>query len=151
MKKVFIILGVILVALLLAAGIIIGYATYTGSRLDASSKVYVDANVPPIISSWSTTELLSRASPELRNVISNEELSQLFNKLSQLGGLIKYEGATGGSNTIVTPANGKVVTADYEAHATFERGSATIKVRLIRENGEWALLKFFVDSPIFLK
>jgi hypothetical protein len=151
MKKVFMVLGVVFAILVLLAGILIGYAAYTGSKLDASSKAYVDANVPPIISTWSTSELLGRASPELREAASNEQLSQLFGKLRQLGPLIKYEGAKGGTNTVVTAGSGKLITADYEASATFVNGPATIKIRLVQENGQWALLRFYVDSPIFLK
>jgi hypothetical protein len=146
-KKVFVVLGIVFAGLILVVGVVIGYAAYTGSKLDASSKAYVDANVPPIVSTWSATELLKRASPELRNVGPEEQFTQLFGKLSQLGSLTKYEGAKGGSNTNISPSTGKVVTADYEAHATFEKGSATIKVSLIQEKGEWAFLRFYVDSP----
>jgi hypothetical protein len=151
MKKAFMVLGIVFAAVLLVAGAFLGYAAYTGSKLDASSKIYVDANIPPIIGTWSTAELLSRASPELRGVVSDEQLSQLFKKLSQLGLLIKYDGAKSGSRTVMTTANGKAVTADYEANATFEKGSAKIKISLIMANGQWALLSFYVDSPIFLK
>jgi len=151
MRKLFVVLGVVFAVLLLAFGAFVGYAAYTGSRLDASSKAYVDANVPPIIGTWSSAELLKRASPELRKVVSDEELSRLFKKLSQMGALIKCEEAKGDSNVSFTPAEGKVITASYETKATFEKGPATIKIRLIQEKGQWMLLKFYVDSPFFLK
>jgi hypothetical protein len=151
MKKAFQVLGVLFVVLLLALGIFIGVAAHNGSKLDASSKEYVDANVPPIVNAWSTTELLKRASPELRKVASPSQLTQLFAKLSLLGSLTKYEGAKGDSFVSFTPKEGKVITANYEAAATFEKGPATIKIGLIQESGQWMILKFYVDSPLFLK
>jgi len=151
MKRFFVVLGVVFAVLLVVMGVFIGFAAYKGSKLDASSKAYVDANVPPIVSTWSEAELLKRASPELLKVVSAEELSLLFKKLSQLGSLVKYEEAKGNSNIVFTSAEGKVITANYVAKATFDKGSATIQIRLIEKNGQWKLLRFYVDSPIFLK
>ncbi len=151
MKKLFTILGVVFLAILVVAAGFVGYAAYTGSKFDASSKAYVDDNIPKIVSTWSKDELLKRASPELRKVASDDDIDRLFTKLNELGSLQKYEGAKGDSNISFTSQNGKVVTAAYTAKATFQNGSAEIQIRLIQHDGAWSILNFHVNSPIFLK
>jgi hypothetical protein len=74
--------GLFLVLVLLAAGLL-GYAAYQGRGLDASSKAYVEENIPAIISTRSKDELLKRSSPQLLKIINQkpEQLDQLFQKL----------------------------------------------------------------------
>ena len=62
--------GIFLVIVVIGAGLI-GYAAYQGRGLDASSKTYVEANVPPIISTWSKDELLKRSSPQLLKAVND--------------------------------------------------------------------------------
>jgi len=61
MKKVLMILGVVFLILIIVVGGFVGYTAYIGTKLDASSKAYVDASVPAIISTWSRNELIKRA------------------------------------------------------------------------------------------
>lgn len=150
MKKLLVILGVISLGLVVLVGALIGYAAFTGGKLDSSSKAYVDANLPPIISGWSEIELRRRASPEFLRA-TPAGLDRLFSKLKQLGPLKRYEGSRGGSRISLTTQNGKVVSAGYVASAVFQNGSARIRVGLIREGGQWRILSFYVDSPIFSK
>lgn len=49
--------GLFLVLVLLAAGLV-GYVAYQGRGLDASSKAYVEENIPAIISTWSFVSAL---------------------------------------------------------------------------------------------
>src|SRR5262249_58990148 len=51
--------GLFLAFVVLVAGLL-GYSAYQGPGLDASSKAYVEENVPAILSSWSKDELLKR-------------------------------------------------------------------------------------------
>ncbi|MCW2601760.1 MAG: hypothetical protein JWM02_3589, partial [Frankiales bacterium] len=76
MKTFLSIVGGFFLVLVLVVASFIGYAAYQGRGLDASSKAYVEANVPPIISTWSKDELLSRSSPQLLKII-NEKPDQL--------------------------------------------------------------------------
>ncbi|HMA87634.1 MAG TPA: hypothetical protein VKP89_02695 [Burkholderiales bacterium] len=152
MKKVVMVLGWIFLALVIGVGSIVGYLFYVGPRLDASSKAYVDEQVPIIVSTWSKEELLKRASPELRRAITDErQLDQLLARLSRLGKLKHYDGSKGEANISFLVRAGKVVTASYIAGATFENGSAQIAIRLIRHGDQWQLLYFNVSSPIFLQ
>jgi len=145
--------GLFLVLVLIVAGFF-GYAAYQGRGLDASSKVYVEANVPPIISAWSKDELLKRSSPQLLKIINEkpEQLDQLFQKLSKLGAMQTFGDIKGDANISVTTQNGRVITASYMSAAKFENGEARIAIRLIQSpSGQWQFLLFNVNSPIFLK
>lgn len=152
MKKALTALGWIFLALLVVAGAFAGYMSYVGPKLDASSRAYVDDEIPAIVSSWSDEELPRRAAPELRRAIRDrKQLDRLFENLSRLGKLKHYDGAKGEANLIFTLRQGKVVTASYVAAAEFEHGPAQIAVRLIRHGGQWQLLYFNVRSPTFMR
>jgi hypothetical protein len=144
-------LGVAFLVFVVVAGALIGYFVYVGSSLDASSKAFVDASVPSIVSTWSREELLTRAAPELLKVVNDEQLDLLFAKLSRLGRLQSYEGSRGDSHISFTTWAGRVVTASYVASATFDKGPAQVTIRLIEHDGRWQILHFQVYSPIFLQ
>jgi hypothetical protein len=153
MKKFLSIVGGFFLLLILVVATFIGYAAYQGRGLDASSKAYVEANVPPIISTWSKDELLKRSSPQLQKIINEkpEQLDQLFQMLSKLGSMQSFGDIKGDSNVAYTTQNGKVTTASYVATAKFENGEGRITVRLIQLSGQWQFLLFNVNSPLFLQ
>ena len=153
MKKFLSIVGGLFLVLALVVAGFIGYAAYQGRGLDVSSKAYVEANVPPIISTWSKNELLKRSSPQLLKIINEkpEQIDQLFQKLSKLGAMRSFGDVKGDSNVSYTTQNGKVITAAYVGTAKFENGEGKISVRLIQSSGQWQILLFNVNSPIFLQ
>jgi hypothetical protein len=142
--------GIALIAVLLIGGFV-GYSAYQGRLLDASSKEYVNKNIPLIISSWSKDELLKRASPQLLSVINEkpDQIDHLFQGFAKLGAIRSYDGSKGDSNVSYTNRDGKVITAAYIADAIFENGDAHISVRLIQTSGSWKFLTFNVNSPLF--
>jgi len=154
-KKILSIVGGLFLFLVLALAGFIGYAAYQGRGLDASSKAYVEGNIPPIISTWSKDELLKRASPQLLKVINEkpEQLDLAFQKLSKLGTMQSLSDIKGWAYVSYTPQNGKVSTATYKATAKFENGDGFVSVRLIQSpsSGEWQFLSFHIDSPLFLQ
>ena len=153
MKKFLSIVGGIFLLLVLVVAGFVGYAAYQGQGLDASSKAYVEVNVPPIISTWSKNELLKRSSPQLLKLLDENpgQLEQLFKKLSKLGAMQSFGNVKGDSNVSVTTQNGKVITAPYAATAKFEKGEAHITIRLIQLSGQWQFLLLNVNSPLFLQ
>ena len=150
MKKLLIILGILFLLTIAVVGGLIGFVAYNGTKLDASSKEYVDQAIPQIVTTWSSTELLNRASPELEASATKEQLNQLFKKLSELGTLKKYQGAEGESFMSYTTEHGKQITAKYKAKAIFEHGEAEIQIQLIEHDGKWKIINFQVNSPVFL-
>lgn len=151
MKKLLMVLGGIFAFLIVIIVISIGFVAVKGSKLDSSSKAYVDESVPLIVSTWSKDELLKRASPELRKVATDEEITQLFTKLSTLGALKSYDGSKGDAKINYDLKTGMTVSANYIAEATFENGKGHIKVTLLQRAGNWQILNFYVESPFFIK
>ena len=153
MKKFLSIVGGLFFVFVLVVAVFIGYAAYQGQGLDASSKAYVEANVPAIISTWSKDELLKRSSPQFLKIVNEkpELIDQLFRKLSKLGAMRSFGDVKGDSNVFYTTQDGKVTTASYGATAKFENGEGHITVRLIQSSGQWQFLLFHVDSPLFLQ
>lgn len=153
MKNLLRILGGLLVLILLILASGVGYLFYVGPRLDASSKAYVQQNVPPILNTWSDQALWDRAAPELKNVTSREQLKKLFEKFSGvLGELRNYDDPPSGEATLSFHINkGKVVTARYTLKATFDKGAAVVNVGLIEHDGQWHLISFHVNSPVLLQ
>ena len=66
--------------------------------------------------------------------------------------MLSFGEVKGDSNVSYTTQNGKVTTAAYVAAAKFKNGEGRITVRLIQSSaGQWQLLMFHVDSPLFLQ
>jgi len=152
MKKTLQILGGLLLAILVAVAVGVGYLFYVGPRLDASSKAYVDQNLEVILNGWSEQALWERASPEFRKVVTQDQLNTLFKKFAgTLGNLQKYEGSSGEANLAFLIDKGRVITARYTAKTTFENGEAAINVGLIEHEGRWQVLSFYVNAPLVLK
>jgi len=152
MKRTLQVLGAILTVLVVVIGGVIAYFFYVGPQLDASSKAYVDENVPLIVKAWSEEELWLRAAPELKEVLTREQVASLFGKFSKtLGNLQRYEGSTGDATLAFVLDKGKVITARYRAKTEFERGSAVVNVALIQHDGQWQLLGLHVNSPLILQ
>lgn len=150
MKKFFIILGSIFLAVIVLGAIGIAFVAIKGSALDKESRAYADSAIPAIVTSWSEKELLDRASPEFKKAVTIDQLDQLFRVFATLGRLQKCEPALGQSLMSATTQNGKTVSGQYTANATFEKGEATIKLGLIKHGDQWQILGFHVDSPVFV-
>jgi hypothetical protein len=151
MKNVLVIIGMFAVGLFACLAVLVGIFIFFGSKYDASSKAYVDANVPPIVSNWSVSELETRESEQFRNATTDDKLKALFVIFNRLGPMKSYDGATGDANMVLFSGTGFQVTARYLVNATFQNGNAQIQVALIQEQGEWRILGFRVNSDLLMK
>jgi hypothetical protein len=151
MKKFLLVLGGLTLFLIILFVGNICYMAIKGPQLDASSKAYVDANIPTIISSWSEDELLKRASKELQENLAGQQGNNFFSKVKQLGKYQSYEGCEGQSYINYSLKYGKVITALYTANANFQNGKAKIKMELVWRNGQWQIAMITVNSPLFPK
>ena len=147
MKKFFIILGSIFLAIIVLGAIGIAFVAVRGNALDKESKAYADSAIPAIVTTWSEKELLNRASPELKQAATADQLDRLFRWISGLGQLQKCEPAQGQALMSATTQSGKMISAQYTAKATFQKGEATIKLGLIKHGDQWQILNFHMDSP----
>ena len=161
MKTFFAVLGVIFLIVIIAAVAGAGYLAMRENPLDAisfwllstrgktlneESKVYADAAIPAIVGSWSERELIDRESPEFKQAVSQQQLDELFQRISTLGHLQKCEPAQGQS---MMSAMTHAIKAHYIAKATFEKGEAEIDLSLIKHGDQWQIESFFVKSPAF--
>jgi hypothetical protein len=146
MRKFLMVLGGVAAAV---GAVVIGgfiFLAATGSSLDAESKAYVDASVQAITRNWDREEFLARASPELMATLKPGDASQLFASLSQLGGLVEYQGATGQAKMFYTIGTGNSTTAEYVAKARYQNGDAAIRISIRKyDDGTWKILGFHVD------
>lgn len=153
LKKIFVVLGVGLLALV-AWGLIEfgGLKLWRyGSQLAAGSQAYVDEVIPEIVSSWDAKALMERAGPELISTASPEKLEKIFQAFSdRLGPLERYEGSRGQAHVSVTPQTGKVTVASYVAEATFQKGKALIEVNLVMRDRGWQIVGFFIRSDVLV-
>jgi hypothetical protein len=147
MKKFFIALGLIFLALIVLGAIGIAFVAIRGTALDKESKAYAESAIPPIVTTWSEKELLDRASPEFKNAVTVDQLDRLFRWVSSLGRLQKCQPAEGHSLMSATTQSGKMISAQYTIKATFEKGDATITLGLIKHGDQWQILRFDVQSP----
>jgi hypothetical protein len=147
MKKFFIVLGSIFAALIVLGSIGIAFVAISGTALDKESKTYADSAIPAIVTNWSEKELLDRASPEFKKATPPDQLDRLFRWVSGLGQLEKCEPAEGQALMSASTQTGKVISAEYMAKATFQKGEAIIKLGLIKHGDQWQVLSFHVDSP----
>src|SRR5216684_5113754 len=97
MKKFFIILGSIFLAIIVLGAIGIAFVAVRGNALDKESKAYADSAIPAIVTTWSEKELSDRASPEFKKAVAIDQLDRLFHAFATLGRLQKCEPAQGQS------------------------------------------------------
>ena len=150
MRKVISIFGIMFLILVFVVGGLFAYFSSQGSKLDASSKSFVDEVIPVIISTWSKEIILKHSSQQMRQTAAEAQLDLLLKKVSILGQLLDYKTANGEALISFTK-NGKMVTANYSVKARFQNGLAEINIRLIQYKGAWEILGFQIESPLFLK
>ncbi len=134
---------------MIVAGLI-AFVAVRGTRLDKESKAYADAAIRPIVTTWSEKALLDRASPELTQAVTIDDLDRLFRWVSTLGAPQKIEPAEGHSLMSATTEYGKRIRVDYDIKATFAKGDANIHVALIKHGDNWQIMGFRVNSPALL-
>jgi hypothetical protein len=145
-RRLIYILGTLTLIVILAAGIGLGVLIYKGRALDTESSAFVDGAVPAIAATWDTQQLLDRATPELRASVTPGELRAVFNRLSQFGPLVEYQGATGAAAMSYIAGSGGTVSASYVATARCQNGTATFRIVLMKRDGRWLIHNFHVDS-----
>ncbi len=139
MKTFLMLLGAVFALILILVVLIV----VRGTALEREGKAYADASVISIVSNWNEQALLDRASPAfMQKKISKAQIDSLFAQLRPLGRLSRYNGAKG----MNVSSTGSTTTATYVANADFEHGRAQISISLIKQNGSWRILGFFVQG-----
>jgi len=148
MRKFLTALGAATLFIVVAVGVGRSVLIYQGNNLDRESQAYVDTAVPAILAIWSKDALLDRATPELRASARPEDFKSLFGWASRLGPFEAYQGATGDSSMSFVFGEGSVITARYVAKVRFRNGTATIRVVLLKRDGNWMINGFRIESAL---
>jgi hypothetical protein len=152
LKKGLMALGAITLTVIVGITIVFAIMSVMGPKFDSESKKFVEETVPIICSSWNYQDLTCRASTELLNSASDEDFKLVFKNFSEkLGHLKKHKVSAGEARIGFFIQNGKVVTADYIVDAEFDKGPATIHIRLIKRGDKWQYKQFFINSPAFIR
>jgi hypothetical protein len=145
MKKVLMFAGAVFAFLIVAIVVLIAVAATKGTALDSESKQYSDTAIRAICTTWDESQLIDRAGPEmLKSLPSQTETQQLFAQWRRLGPMTSLDPLQGDANTTMLFGNGIRVTAGYVGIAHFKSGAARIKITLIKRDGAWRLVGFWL-------
>lgn len=62
--------------------------------------------------------------------------------------MLRFDGSKGQANISLILGAGESVTAVYVASTNFEHGTAHIRISMIRQNGIWRILGFWVYGSL---
>lgn len=143
--------SIVVACVVVTVGSLIFVFSRVGRKLDKQSQMYVDEVLPKIVSDWQANQLIKRASPELLKATPDNKIRSLFSAFSKrLGNLKNYKGSRGEANIFFRFPEGRTVTATYVCDANFERGPASIQIRIILRNKTWQILELHVRSEALL-
>jgi hypothetical protein len=151
MRKFFLWFGIVMAVIIVAGVVGFFILARDGARADAESRVYVDDAVVAIGRHWDAGELWKRSSADFQRVTKQEDLRAFFEAAAQaLGPLTAYRGAQGDATISVVNAH-TTVTAKYIARATFEKGEAEFQIAAVKNDGEWRIQGFHINSAALTK
>lgn len=116
-------------------------------RATQQARAYVDDTIPRIAESWDAQILTQEAATEFHENASQEDIAKLCDTLAErLGPLRDYRGSRGRVKMSASTGGGIVVRGAYRAECAFANESAIIDVGIVRRNGDWGIVSFFVTS-----
>ena len=121
-----------------------------GMEAFKEAQVYADDSIRAVCTKWDADELEKRASPALKGTASKEQMRRLMEQCKAKLGALKtigehtqpqfHAGATTGSGAFQTV--GMVVSA------TFEKGTADIRITVVKSGDSWQINEFHVNWPL---
>lgn len=146
MKVLWIVLGVLFGLCLICGGG--GYFLFMKGKgvFDEAGK-FGDDSFRAIATNWDVKEFERVAAPEIAEQSGKEAIPNLMDRLSKQLGPLKGSFTSHVTSFKSQNNNGISATyADWNADATFEKGSGAVTMQLISRNGNWQVLKFDVQS-----
>ena len=118
------------------------------AHLEPGANAYIDRAVPAIAAHWDVQQLLDRATPTLQRYAWHHrwKLKGLFTIFRALGNL-KHLGSPTDYKIFTT---NNVTTGTFTIPAKFAKGSATIRIQLLRAGKTWEINSFYITSSVFL-
>jgi hypothetical protein len=150
MKKFLIILGGLFLLIISVITVTIASAVITSNGLDKESKLFVDENLPKIVSNWDIEafERYSDQSAQEKAGFTKEVGETLFAEWSKkLGKMVQYKGSKGRTSFFYSTTT-KIIRGSYLVNAKFEHGDAVIAVSILKTGDQWKIIGLGVDSPV---
>ncbi|HEU5048196.1 MAG TPA: hypothetical protein VFT64_10185 [Rickettsiales bacterium] len=149
--KLFITVTVALLILIMT-GIMASRLLPKGGGIDSESQAFVNENLPKVLQNWDFSvfrECSDREEMNRKAGTTDAQIREFFDwSRNKLGYMKEFVGAEGEAD-VVYISNARHEVAHYSAKAIFEKGDATIHVRLAKENGVWKFVGFHVDSQAY--
>jgi len=116
------------------------------ARPNMESKAFVDRVVPLICAHWDVTEIMKEASASFLNNKNEPANTQAnFKKFNdELGPMTAYKGCEGSVEAPQLGATGQKLYADYLAQLVFQKGEAVLDLKLVQENDQWKIGRYYV-------
>jgi len=145
------IIGLCATAVFCCSGVgFFGYRTFTRARsTDGEADRFADAELPKITRDWSLAPVQADLAPEWK--AQPQEIQDDWMKAMKvlLGSLKSAEPFTAAS-TFYRSNNGKSETyVEVRSKAVFEKAPGTVQMILVKRDGRWQIIKFFIASEVF--
>jgi hypothetical protein len=151
MKKFFTCLGVVFALIIVVLIIVFAIFIPRIFKLDGEATAYIQNEVPKIVAQWDPQELIDRGTPEL---VASAQLSddpkKFFSMCQKLGSLKHLDTPLGRIYMSTSSTKGSRTIGNYTIPAEFEKGAATITIRLFKVNDTWKIDGFYISSEVLL-
>jgi hypothetical protein len=140
--------AIVAVAFCALSALMMWFALRSSSLLQNEAHAYVDKTLPDVLREWEPKRLIGVAAPELVERNGEAAIRTTFAAMRErLGPLQSYDGST--IDAVQAPSKagqGSFFVAMATAKATFARGPADVKVKVIRREGRWQYADFRVEG-----
>jgi tRNA A-37 threonylcarbamoyl transferase component Bud32 len=135
--------GVALVLLVLA---IIGVLNW---KLHRSGQAYVDEVVKVLATTWDPQEYFKRTAAEVREVVPDERVVELFETFgTRMGPMIERVASAGDAEFVLSPQETYRAAGQWKSRVRCVRGTCTIETQMIWRDGRWQLTCFIVTPDV---
>ena len=151
MRKLAVILAIILSVVVVIA-ILLGLGIRRTVLEQAEGQAYVERVLPACLREWNSDLLFKETAPDFKQVTSSVELDSLFRVCAdRLGSMKGYRGVQG--NVTVwyrRRPDGETARGFYVAIVDFEEDVARVEVEIVKRDGRWRIIYFYLTSNAFL-
>lgn len=155
MKVVWIVLGsfALLALLCCGGGLFFGNRLIRGvAEVNDEADRFAKKVTEEVATDWNPSTLQKYADVDFKRTVTDEQLAKLFKMFRNKLGPAKSIGEFTASNTSAQNRNGKSYTlVTTSAQTTFEKGSGTVTLRVVRRGDKWAVYRFQVNSDALLE
>ncbi len=150
MKRLFKILGAVLLLILVCVVAIGGYAKYQSDNFATNAIPYIKVIMPEIVT-WDKEKWRKHMAPEAKSTLDQPDSDVVFKAFQKLGKFVGSQEPTEINFFAGADGTGISAKATYMVKAKFENGDADLVFSLIGRGSAIQLLGLNVNSPALLK